>query len=82
MICDDTLDYKYEDNKFEVIFNNCNVLIEGKIAYKNEDISAVDFDKFLSELKFKSINFYVPKGSNGEMEVKFIEKMEQILHKK
>ena len=77
MICDDTLDYKYEDNKFEVIFNNCNVLIEGKIAYKNEDISAVNFDTFLSELKFKSINFYVPKGSNGEMEIKFIENIKK-----
>ena len=73
MICDENLDFFEQDDKFEIKFNNCNVLIEGKIGYRNPDISSVDFDTFLSELKFNSISFYVTKSSFGEMKVEFIE---------
>lgn len=76
MICDDYLEYsvikeKNDDEFYQVKFNNCNVLIEGELNYKNSDISLVNFGSFLSELKFDSIIFINNKGLKNGMEVLF-----------
>ena len=54
-----------------ITLNNCIILIEGKISFKNPEIVSIDFGAFLSELKIKSITFYQNKNINGEMMVSF-----------
>ena len=76
LICDEKIEIKegiIEDyfDSYEIQFNNCNILIDGKISYLNSDITSIDFGTFLSELKFKSIIFYQMKGINGRIDVKF-----------
>ena len=60
-----------EKDLYSIIFNNCNVLIEGKISYKNEEVAAVNFGPFLSELKFDSIIFSNNQSEKEIMRVEF-----------
>ena len=60
-----------EKDSYSIIFNNCNVLIEGKISYKNEEVATVDFGPFLSELKIDSITFSNYKSDKEIMRVEF-----------
>ena len=77
IICDENIAIKEGilDNNFgesyQIQFNNCNVLIDGKISYINSDITTIDFGTFLSEIKFKTIIFYQMKSKSGKIEVKF-----------
>jgi hypothetical protein len=54
-----------------ITLNNCIILIEGKISYKNSDITSVDFGTFLSELKIESITFYKKRNKDGEIMANF-----------
>lgn len=67
----DCLSENGEENSYEVKFNNCNVLIEGKISYRN-NYTSIDFGPFLSELKFKSIIFYYSKEFKGRLNLKYV----------
>lgn len=72
IICDDNIEIDDDNGDIFIMkFNNCNVLIEGRISYKNSDITTVDFGTFLSELKFKSIIFNKRQNLEGDMEVIF-----------
>ena len=80
IMCDDNIETKEfidcdedEDYLFEIKFNNCKVLIEGTISYRNSDISKIDFVTFLSELKFDSIIFRLDNEIENEIEVSYIE---------
>ena len=80
IMCDDNIETKENldckdifDDLFEVKLNNCNVLIEGTISYRNAEISKIEFGTFLSELKFDYISFKLINEIQNEMEIEFKE---------
>ena len=64
-------DIQIDPDNYTITLNNCIVLLEGKIGYKNSDTTTVDFGTFLSELKIESIHFYHKQNRKGQMLVEF-----------
>ena len=60
-------DFQINHNNNAIILNDYILLMEGKISYQNSDMTSVDFETFLSELKIKSITLYQKANKDREI---------------